>query len=248
MKKSFLLIISFLVFIVIPFLVSSCTKKNPVAPAGLFPNPFISATPTPTVTPVPVPSATVVVDNCEETAKTTNQLVPAGYWYTYNDHGDGGTSTIYPQPSPSPFYKTSDPGNGANGSDGYVRVTGTVTTVFAYGYAGLGTGLAPAPGVFDLSKYQGIVFYVKGDGKTYRFKIESPDITDSDQFGYNFTTTGAWQKITLPFNTSTFTQSGFGTPKNLLDSLVSAKGIQWQTIGQPLAAFELEVDDIYLYQ
>jgi hypothetical protein len=213
-------------------LANGCTKRNPAAPADAF-------VLTPTATPV-TPNL-LLIDDCE-TATVINKC--GGAWYVFNDAGNGGTSQVVP----NPFQMTLLTGQGAQGSNGYAGITGTVTTAFVFGFIGMGTALAPANGKVDLSQYQGVRFFVKGDGKTYSLKIQTSNITDYDYYQVIFSTTGAWEEKILPFTDAIFKQGGFGTPVSFLQAEQSATGFQWQTVGQPFSSVELEIDNIFLYK
>jgi hypothetical protein len=212
-----------------------CTKRNPVAPDNTFSS-------TPTATPV-VSTNLTLVDDCE-TQTSQNKL--GGSWFVYDDLGNTGTSRVYPKP----FQMTLNIGQGALASNGYAGITGTVTTAFVSGFIGMGTNLAPASGIVDLSGYQGIRFFVKGDGKSYSLKIQTAStiIKDFDYFQINFTTSNIWEEHIIPFSTAFFSQQGFGVKVDFALAIQNVQGIQWQTIGQPLSSVELKVDNIYLYK
>ncbi|NTV52503.1 MAG: hypothetical protein HGA76_05775 [Candidatus Firestonebacteria bacterium] len=214
---------------------AGCTKRNPAAPADLFRG-------IPTATPVAASNLTLIDDF--ETASSPFKNKLGGAWYSFNDSGNGGTSRIFP----SPFALTIQNGLGANGSNGYLAVTGTVTTVYANGFIGFGTLLNQVGGTVDLNQFKGIRFSVKGDVKVYSIKIQSSNITDYNYFKIDFPTTTEWTEKNLPF--ALFAQDPyFGTPnKSLTESLTYATAIQWQTKGQPWSSVQVQIDNIFLYQ
>jgi endoglucanase len=211
-----------------------CTKRNPAAPANL----FMQA-----ATPVPTPASNLVlIENGED---GDNQNALGGYWYSYDDSANGGTSVVVPKP----FIMTISPGNGANGSAGYVAITATVTTTYTYGFVGVGTGMsATSGGLIDLSAYQGLRLFIRGNGKQVRLNLKSGNITDSDFYGAVITATAAWQMIDLPFTSAVFRQQGFGIARPLADSLRNVTDLQWQSVGQPITQFDLQLDELYLYR
>lgn len=219
--------------VVIVLLLFGCTKKNPSAPSDLF---TASATPTPVV-----PVNLILIDHCEHAANVPNNL--NGYWYVYddNDAPNNGTSVV----SPKPFAMTNAAGEGALGSDGYVKITGTVTTAYENGFIGVGTGLG---GITDLTQYQGIRFYIRGDGGSYRLSLKSTIIGDSDYFGTTVSTTSAWTEVFLPFTSTVFKQQNFGAVQDFTLALANVTDLQWQSMGQPRASVTLEIDELYFYK
>ena len=183
-------------------------------------------------------STSLIIDNLED-ADNANEL--GGYWYTYNDIADGGSSQVSPGVdnfSPTP--------GGANGSNYSAGITGNVTSQFQYGYIGMGTNLnSNNNNSIDLAQYTEIEFWAKGDGKQYRIKLPSLQIEDYNDYGYNFTATPQWSRYVVSFSNLTQENRGPQTVwvnKNLALSQVT--DIQWQTVGQPHNSVELAVDDI----
>lgn len=214
--------------ILVSIFMTACTTRNPVAPKDAFQQ-----------TSVPANNVTIVDDF--EDNNTLNEL--GGSWFVYTDQANGGNSRIFP----NPLQVASGSGQGALGSSYYISVTGTVTTQYAYGFVGVGTNLSATPSVaLDLSIYQELVFYIKGDGQRYRLSLVSANIHDSDYFGTAIPTSAQWQKIVLPLTASNFVQQGFGAPESFLASLKEVTGFQWQTIGQSMPAIAFSLDQIQL--
>ncbi len=187
-------------------------------------------------------ATSLIIDNLED-GDNANEL--GGYWYTYNDIPDGGSSQV--SPGVDNFSPTQD---GANGSNYSAGITGNVTSLFKYGYIGMGTKLnSKNNNSIDLAQYTGIEFWAKGDGKEYRIKLPSLHIKDSNNYSYNFTPTSQWSRYVVSFDS--FAQEDWGNKtvwveKNLALSQVT--DIQWQTVGQPHNSVELAVDDIRFIQ
>lgn len=176
----------------------------------------------------------LVLDDAED-GDQINLL--GGLWYGYDDRWNGGTSQI----QPTPFAVTADAGHGAWNSDHYIRITGTVTTDYPYGFIGLAAPLNYEGTTANLNEYKGLWFYAKGDGKTYRVRIKSSNVTDYDYYGYTFTPmTAGWQEYIVPF--TQFTQEGWGAVCDRTASLAAAEEIQFQTVGQPWPTVELQLD------
>lgn len=171
----------------------------------------------------------------------------SGSWYTYNDANDGGTSTI--KPAPAEKFSKDSPGRTGNGR--IVSVKGSVTTVFQWGYVGVGTMLDRDRKSFDLNGCKGLRFWYKGDGKAYRIKLVSkhPDFKNGgsdNHYGAEFTTGSGWQKFEMDF--SNFTQEPYWGSKVEQDKAFSeVTDIQWQTKGQPYDSVELALDGIEIY-
>ncbi|MBN2509900.1 MAG: CIA30 family protein [Spirochaetales bacterium] len=170
--------------------------------------------------------------------------------YTYNDKADGGDSVVLPAPgeegddTPMPVEKAE--GQGANGSDAWLKMTGNVTTKFQYGFAGMGVKFNKEEEPVDISGYTGMMFWVKGDGQKYRVEIITNNIKDFCYFGYTFNTTGEWTQIKIPFKF--IMQETWGEAKAKTSSLKEAVAFKFQTRGQPLDSFELNLDDLVLYK
>ena len=208
-----------------------------------------SLAPSPTDTPLPPssPSPTLsqlsstesLIDDLED-GDAKNQL--GGYWYTYSDKDNGGDSQV----SPSDDFKPSS--GGANNSSWAARMTGTVTTTYQYGFIGMGTNLGEGNNTaVDVSKYQGIEFCAKGDGKEYRVKLRSLAINDYNDYGYKFVAPSQWQCYQVRFGEMEPSWQT-NTPVALNTALAQVSSIQWQTVGQPHTSVELAVDDLKFLQ
>lgn len=51
----------------------------------------------------------------------------------------------------------------------------------------------------DIKGYKTAVLYLKGDGKTYQFRLKE-NLDDKASYVYNFQTTGDWQTVEIPLN------------------------------------------------
>lgn len=161
-----------------------------------------------------------------------------GNWYGVTDAANNGSSEAL-------FTITNNPKRGANGSDYYGIFKGKVTTKFQYGFISVDCNFISNQSSYDLTKFKGIKFAVRGDGRTYKLQIRSPLSQDYCYYTHTFPTTKDWVVITLPF--SSFKQETWGKYEPLEDSLKAAEGLQWQTIEQPIPSVEFELDSVYLY-
>jgi len=103
-----------------------------------------------------------VVDNMNDGAKFNKR---GGYWSTYTDAPEGGTSRVWP---PAEEFVMSQPGYGDTGYA--VRITGTSGTALGLNYNYLGVVVrfdeksqCPKCQGSDIKKYSGIRFKVKGN-------------------------------------------------------------------------------------
>lgn len=160
-----------------------------------------------------------------------------GSVYAVNDAGNQGDSVAV-------FSITNVPKGGAKGSNFFAELTGKVTTKFQYGFIGICLDITNMD-IFDLTKYKGIKFSVKGDGNTYKIEIRSTVSLDYCYYTAAVPTTGNWTVLTLPFKD--FRQESWGKQQPLKESLKNSIGFQWQTTSQPIPSVDLEIDDIYLY-
>ncbi len=202
---------------------------------------YLSATPTftPTVTATMIP-ANCLIDDCDDGNSLNARF---GYWYSYDDSEFGGSSTVWPGPSDD--FVMSAPGAGGMGMA--ARITGYVTTVFQYGYAGMGADVFPMKNPVDFTACSGVQFMVKGDGKQYSVGLMTDfagmDGNTGNYYKYTFTPPTDWTKVTILF--SSFTQEmGWGTMYARSTALSRVKAIVFKTFGQPHASFDLQIDDL----
>lgn len=210
--------------------------------------PVTPPTSVPTSVPTAAPTAPPVIgSNFDDAADCNNQANWGGHWYTYNDHGNGGNSAIWPPSEnmiPGAEFIMSSPGFGGV-TDCAARLTGNVTTAYQYGFIGMGVA---TNGNNDLSGYSGVSITVRGDGKNYSIKFKAIDTinTGHNDYKFNFTAPAGWITIGVPF-TSLTQESGWGTvvDRNLV--IANVTDIQFQTVGQPHASIDIWVDNIIFF-
>jgi endo-1,4-beta-D-glucanase Y len=216
---------------------------------GWTPTPTKTNTPTNTYTFTASPTITPtfgsseLLDDCEDGDGINNW---GGPWFTYDDSGNSGTSYVVPRPG-SAFTMAA---GGAASTAYAARITGYVTTDYAYGFIGMGTGTNPNSGSdkgLNCSGFLGIRFWAKGTATSFDIKLVaiSSVKTGGDDYKFTFNVTNTWQQYQLFF--SSFTQEGWGTAVNKTTVLQNLKNIQWQTRGQPWAYIELWVDQIEMF-
>ena len=86
-----------------------------------------------------------------------------------------------------------------------LRFSGTVSLQNNGGFASIRSESLSA----DLSRYNGIIIRVCGDGKTFKLSLRTDLFFDGISYQRSFeTTAGQWQEIRLPFDTFTPTHHG----------------------------------------
>lgn len=192
-----------------------------------------------TIPPPPEGQTSVLVDDLED-GDRFNEF--QGTWFTYDDRNQGGDSQVIPEGYSA--FKAS-PG-GPDGSSLAASIAGKVTTTYEYGFLGMGTDLNSPNDPVDISQYNAIEFWAKGDGKSYRMKLRSPVTGDYDDFGYNFAPTPEWQRYVVSFDQ--LQQEGWGKKVNRDNVLKQVISVTWQTRNQPHDSIELAVDNIRFIQ
>jgi len=155
-------------------------------------------------------------------------------WAVYDDTANGGSSVITMKSTTEKI----------DGKEVYaVTFTGKVTTKYQYGFAGAVANPDDAT-LAALKSGKGISFETAGDGKKYRVRIETADITDYDYFGKEFVASKNAQEIVVPY--TALTQEGWGAKKKFDPSKIVK--VSFQTIGQPISSFEFKIIDLKVVQ
>ena len=153
---------------------------------------------------------------------TTDTLAANG-WVPSNDTTAGGNSAV----------ELSVTTDGADRSDGALRITGEIASGFAFPWAGVMISLAP--GVMqpvDASDIRTLVFHARGEGKTYRVMAFAESLGRVPAT-VGFDAAGDWSRIEIP-----------------LESFpgLDPTGAMAFLIGGPadLGSFRLEIDNVEL--
>lgn len=163
--------------------------------------------------------AALPVDDCEGHG--------LGGWFSYAD--------AYSSAVPKPF---------AFSPEGYqsahcARLDVELKSGVQYPYAGFGTGFT----VKNLSEYEGVRFYAKGEGAWSCQVPTSATAVESNHYSCPFSPGKDWTLFELPF--SKFTQA-WGTPKSWDPTQVT--GVGWNAAGYAGAKSFLCVDNIEFYK
>ena len=103
---------------------------------------------------------------------------------------------------------------------------------------GMGRTLNPNGRPVDISPYQAVRFWVKGDGTPVRVLLETASVTDGDYYQTVFTPGTEWQQVIIPL--SEFSQRGFGLAKPFTGTDV--KSLIWLNAEATSGPFTLSVD------
>jgi hypothetical protein len=184
---------------------------------------------------------------------TGNNLMKpyTGYIYGFTDILNGGKSNIIElvknKKGESVLNPITQEECGALKSNSFLKISGSVTTDFEYGYAGCGLNFDSKSLAIDISKFKGIRFYAKGHGANYFVKLECSLISDNAYHETTFFAGKEWKKIEILF--SNLEQPNRATDTiSIANALKNAKGIQWQTSTQPIKPYELYLDNIELIE
>lgn len=150
--------------------------------------------PTSTLTPTPILPLAQVIEDCED---GDNINLWNGKW---NIYGDG----ISEYPNEILSMECS----GSFDSNCYLKVTGVVASN-SWGF-GINCPLSANWSAVDISQYDGLFFWYKGDGLQARVYVNQKDFTGYDYFGVDFNSTTYWVYHQIPF--TSFTQGGWGNP------------------------------------
>lgn len=155
-------------------------------------------------------------------------------WVTFDDKGNGGSSTI----------TMADSTETAGGKTYAAKAfTGKVTTAYQYGF--VGSIATPNAATLEIAKgATGITLKVVGDGKKYRVRVETSDIKDFCYYGKEFTATADITDLTIPFKS--LTQETWGVKKSFNSAKVTQ--VSFQTVGQPISSFAFKIVDLAFYK
>ncbi len=214
----------------------ACQTQPPVSQTD--PSPESASTETDQMASQTTATETIIIDDLED--KNSGNALGGG-WFTFDDQANGGDSQVVPSGKFSPSE------GGANGSTTSAKMTGKVTETFPYSYIAIGTTLNKEAQPTDITKYKGIEFWAKGDGKEYQVQLPTPAIKDFNYYNEVFTAQPEWTRYEILFDD--LQQNNWGNktvavPK--ADALTQIKSIVWRTypLGQPRENVELMIDDV----
>lgn len=197
-----------------------------------------------TVTPTFGPSE--LLDDCEDANGVNNW---GGFWYTYNDSADSGTSYIVPIPGAG--FTMYGPAQGAAATQYAARVTGYVTEAYSYGFVGLGTGTNINSGTgtgININTALGLRFWAKGNDAYYNLQLVpgTTTVDGGNHYKKAFFASSTWTQYQIFFSDMT-QEVGWGTAVPLASVKSNLASFHWQTIGQPWASIELIIDQVEVF-
>ena len=147
-------------------------------------------------------------------------------WFAYDDSAEpnNGSSKIYME-------------SNLNGDVFSVTAKGYVTKKFQYGFAGFGINPSHAE-LLRIKKAKGFKFKVKGDGRAYRVRTHTSNVSDYNYYGKIFITKPG-QIIEVKVLYSELEQESWGNRVAFLQSKITQ--ITFQTTEQPIAGFALTI-------
>ncbi|MDR0910778.1 MAG: CIA30 family protein [Spirochaetaceae bacterium] len=160
---------------------------------------------------------------------------------------DAGVFTVYPYSDRDNNMKGSSmirmkekDNSGAATTEKYLYVKGRVTTQYPYGYAGI--AIKPDAKALEAlrSNIAGIKMRISGDGKQYRFSLDTSNVTDGNTFGKIFNAPKNPDDIEFKF--SDLTQEPWGNIQSFEQILI--QNLKIQTVGQPISAFNFSIFNI----
>ncbi len=167
--------------------------------------------------------------------------VGSGYAFAFADpSGDSDVTLSKPNCAEAANLTTDDyilPGCG--------EITGSVAL---NGWVGMAMTLNPNDLPIDVSQYQALTFFAKGDGKSYRVNIETKavrDVESTDFHQFVFTTSSEWRQFVIPL--SLFSQRGWDPTKLVSLTAEDIISVAWASVGDPLESVELAIDRVAFF-
>lgn len=151
----------------------------------------------------------------------------------------------FSKPDAAKAWQTVNDGVMGGVSDGKVRITeknfefyGTLSLENNGGFASVRSKAAK----MDLSKYDGLVFKVRGDGRDYYLNVHTP--TDQIAFSYRAsfkTEKNKWMEVTIPFSDLKATSFGRAVEKGKPLDPSNVEGVGFLLADKKAGPFKLEV-------
>jgi len=187
-----------------------------------------------------------------ENKNNTTNISTNGFVYAFTDENENpkGTSTINELKKNSKNKDNSlvlipinEKGKGACNSDGFLRISGKVTTSYPFGFVGCGLSFTSDRQAIDISQFKGIKFWARGNGVNFLVRLESPIIKDYAYHGCEFFADNDWEEFIIPYDD--FRQPSWKSkPVYLKEILKAVTSIQWETNSRPMEKYFLCLDNI----
>ena len=155
-------------------------------------------------------------------------------WEPFSDVVAGGTSAI----------RVSQAKDAPKTSRHAMRVEGELVSKFAYPFAGAHAYFTGDNAPQDISKYSGIQFWIRGDGRTYGVQMLSASIKDYNYHSKPFSTNSTWTLVKIPF---TELKQMIPNARKVDWTGADIQGVGFQASGF-LGPFWLEISDVKLFK
>ena len=159
------------------------------------------------------------------------QALTGNYWFSFDDRGDGGTSTAVSRPV----------GPGVWDSVRAMRLDYSITSDIPFGFAELALNLDGPTGPRDMRGVTAVGFWARGDGRSYVVRLGSAYA--DEPFTAAFSPPAEWTWVELPLASFAQRPGAPAFPREQALSAVTRLG--FRPTERPSAGF-LEVDDIVL--
>lgn len=160
-----------------------------------------------------------------------DQGLNGSYWFSFDDRGDGGTSTA--------SNRLINPG--IDGSVYAMRFDHNVTSAIEFSFAALALNLDPGSNPVDLRGVAAVGFWARGSGERYVVRLNSA-LTD-DPLMTTFNVTGDWTWVELPLGL--FQPEPGSPPVDQAQVLATATRIEFRPARRPSAG-SLDIDNLAL--
>ncbi len=163
--------------------------------------------------------------------------VGSGFWFAFEDSVSGGASQVsltLPECADANNLISSD-----LAMSGWAQIVGEVANK---GWVGLGRTLNPNGFPIDVSNYQALTFFARGDGKSYRVLVETDSVMQAGSTDYHqfvFTTSPEWRQYVIPL--PSFSQQGWDPNNPVAFTGEDVKAVIWMTVGGPHDSIGLEI-------
>ncbi len=163
-------------------------------------------------------------------------------WHAFTDVATGGGSRV----------TIERVAGGAGGSAGALHVEGHVPLEdFPFPFGGVRLALGPVTGgqaaAMDISRYQGIEFQARGDGKQYFIRLMAADVHDFNYHHHVFRAGPEWERHRVRF--ADLVQFQWGSPRAWSGTAVRGVLItNYSPPGEEPGDIEFYIDDVKLFE
>lgn len=168
--------------------------------------------------------------------------IGSGYWYAFKNEGGGSTSSVTLTPTDQNCALTSNLTARDLVLAGCPQMTGSVGSD---GWVGVARTLNPNDLPVDVSQYQALTFFAKGDGKSYRVNLETASVRNAGSADFHqfvFTATPEWKQFVIPL--AVLAQQGWDANKMVPFTGKDVISVAWMAISAPHESINLSLDRV----